>query len=149
MNSPVIIELYGEPVAKGRAKFARIGRGEGSFVTTYTPGKTRKYEDQLRYAAQVVMAGRPLITGAIALNITAFVPIPQSWSKKKKAAALAGEIFPEVKPDWDNYGKIVSDALNCVVFTDDKLVCDGRVLKLYSDRPRLIVEVTSLQAIAA
>jgi Holliday junction resolvase RusA-like endonuclease len=78
------------------------------------------------------------------VHVVAYVPIPKGWSKRKHALALAGEIRPVTKPDWDNYAK-VCDALNSVVWIDDKQVIDGRVEKFYSERPRLRVVVTEIE----
>jgi Holliday junction resolvase RusA-like endonuclease len=66
--------------------------------------------------------------------------VPESWSKRDKAAALDGTIRPTGRPDWDNYGKI-TDALNGICWKDDSQVVDGRVIKLYSDAPALRIEI--------
>jgi Holliday junction resolvase RusA-like endonuclease len=144
MGEPVVvIELDGEPVAKERPKFARIGRGEGSFVSVYTPAKTVAYTRAIVLKAKAAMRGRPLITGPLCLTVISYRPLLASFTKQQRADALAGIKRPTSKPDWDNYGKIVSDALNCVVFCDDAQIVSGRVEKFYSDRPRLRVEITT------
>ena len=53
MADPVVINFAGEPVAKGRPRFASIGGKPRAF----TPAKTRKYESALQYAAQQAMDG--------------------------------------------------------------------------------------------
>jgi Holliday junction resolvase RusA-like endonuclease len=50
-STPISFTIPGEPVAKGRAKFAR----RGNFVTTYTPDKTARYENLVKLAAQQAM----------------------------------------------------------------------------------------------
>ena len=62
--------------------------------------------------------------------IIAIFPIPKSWSKKKRELALKCEILPG-KPDWDNIGKIICDALNGVLYEDDACVFGGVVVKRY------------------
>jgi Holliday junction resolvase RusA-like endonuclease len=88
------------------------------------------------------MAGRAPLQGPVRVVMTMRFPVPASWSKKNQAAALAGQIRPTIKPDWDNGAKLC-DAINMVVFLDDKQVVDGRVIKLYSERPGLTIEVES------
>ena len=44
------------------------------------------------------------------------MPIPHSWSLKKKHAAQLKLIMPTCKPDWDNLGKSAADALNEIVY---------------------------------
>ena len=53
----------------------------------------------------------------------------------------AGVILPITKPDWDNIGKIVSDALNGIAYRDDSQVVDSRVRKIYSNEPRTVIRI--------
>lgn len=138
----IVIELAGAPVAKGRPKFARIGNGHS---VAYTPAKTRHYESALRYAAQQAMDGTPLLDGPLSLSILVRRPVPQSWSQKKQAQALAGNIHPTTKPDLDNHEKVL-DALNGVVWRDDSQVVFKMSSKVYSDKPGLRIEVAPLAA---
>lgn len=130
----IVIELVGVPCGKGRPRFMR------STGHAYTPAKTRNYETNLRLAAQDVMAGAPPLDGPLSVTVNALFPVPQSWPKKKQAQALAGEVRPTTKPDADNLLKVL-DALNEVVFRDDKQVVDARVVKSYSARPCMRVEI--------
>ena len=134
---PLVIELAGAPRGKGAARAAAVG----GRVHAYTDARTRGYEAQLRYAAQQAMAGEPPTAEAVEVEITAALAIPASWSKRKTAAALAGEIRPTVKPDWDNFAKALGDALNGVVWVDDKQIVRGIVAKVYAAAPSLRVMV--------
>lgn len=138
----IAFTIPGTPVAKGRPKFAR----RGNFVTTYTPEKTASYENLVRMQADAAMAGRPPIDGATNVEISLMVLPPESWSKKKRAAALAGEIFPTTKPDVDNVIKGIFDAMNDIVWKDDKQVVDLVVRKRYSETPMAKVIVKALKA---
>lgn len=135
-NNPDIIRivLLGQPRGKERVK--------PSYSTghVYTPERTVTYEGRLAYAAQEAMSGRALLDGPLTLDIIAKVPVPQSWPKKKRAAALSGELRPTKKPDWDNFGKVL-DAFNLIVWLDDAQVVDGRVRKFYSEQPGMFIEV--------
>src|SRR6185436_2064428 len=95
MSESVVINFAGEPVAKGRPRFASIG----GRPIAYTPTKTRKYEAALQYAAQQAMDGRPLLTGALMMSVVVSLLVPQSWSRKKQKAALAGDVMPTKRPD--------------------------------------------------
>lgn len=135
----VHITLPGQPVAKGRLRHALIGKR----VVGYTPSKTRDYEKALAQEADKVWGGRPLLTGALKLTVWAYMGIPRSWSKAKKERALSGDLRPVTRPDWDNFGKI-TDALNCVIWADDNQIVSGTVYKLYSDKPRLEIQVEEI-----
>lgn len=52
---------------------------------------------------------------------------------------LDGKIRPTKKPDWDNIGKIVTDALNKIAYRDDSQVVACRVEKWYGPIPEVIV----------
>jgi Holliday junction resolvase RusA-like endonuclease len=75
--------------------------------------------------------------------MSVFFAVPGSWSKKKRAQALAGAIWPTVKPDADNSLKL-TDALNAIVFCDDKQVVIATVFKCYSERPGLSIEIETM-----
>lgn len=124
----------GEPVGKARPRFTKNGHA-------YTTDKTRSYEAIVKLCAIKAMKGKKLLTGAISLSVTAFFPIPKSCTKAVRAKALSGELRHTKKPDWDNVGKIISDAMNGVVYADDAKVSHAIVDKRYSDFPRVEVSV--------
>ena len=130
--------IPGEPYGKARPRFNRNTR------VTYTPDNTTEYENLivLMYKQKCENFKFPDNT-AIDLRVRAYFAIPDSDSKKKQKQKLENEIRPQ-KPDWDNDGKIVSDALNGVAYHDDSQVVDAQVRKFYSHTPR--VEVTIEEA---
>ena len=97
----------------------RAGR-KGGF--TYTPTKTRDAEHQIKYAVSQEWKKEPLDEP---LEVEIFVFFDRPKSKPKRV------IFPDVKPDWDNLGKLVGDALNGVLWKDDATIVDGIVRKRY------------------
>ena len=132
----IVVELAGTPLGKGRPRFQRAtGRA-------YTPEKTRNFETNLKLAAQDVMAGRPPLEGPLFVHVYAHLPIPQSWSAKKRNLAMSGITRPTTRPDWENLAKML-DAFNQVVWVDDAQIVEGVIIKRYSDLPRLRVEVTA------
>jgi Holliday junction resolvase RusA-like endonuclease len=94
----------------------------------------------LRHEAALVMGERSPLEGALRVQVAAHFGIPVSRNGKKKAAALAGEIRPTKRPDWENVAKML-DAFNGVIWRDDAQVVSGLIEKYYGDRPRLRVEV--------
>jgi Holliday junction resolvase RusA-like endonuclease len=99
------------------------------------------YEESLSQAGVEAMGAVPPRLGALSVRIEAGMPIPESWSKKKRQAALAGDLCHTGKPDFDNIAKIVGDALNKIVWKDDSqiIVCSFR--KFYASEPGLTVSV--------
>jgi Holliday junction resolvase RusA-like endonuclease len=142
MTHLATIQLDGPARGKGRPRAAVLKNGHAH---VYTDDKTVTYESQLRYAAQQEMAGRPPTAQPIALMMMVRFAIPTTWSRKKHAAALLGHVRPTVKPDADNTLKL-TDALNGIVWQDDKQVVDVRVRKVYAETPGLLIEIHTIAA---
>lgn len=139
----ISVELDGPPVAWERPRIGRRGDGQGKAWAFQSP-RTRAYEEALGYQARRAMRGRTPVTGPLALTVVAMLAIPKSWSKKKQAAALAGQERPTARPDWDNFGK-VTDAFNGIVWVDDSQVVEAMVIKRYAERPCLRIEVEEIE----
>lgn len=138
-SQAIVIRLDGVPIGKGRPRFSR------ATGAVHTPERTVRFEDRLSIKAQSVMAGRPLLSGPLYVEIVALMPVPASWPKKRQAAALAGLERPTKKPDYDNFAKVL-DACNLIVWKDDSQIVHGDVQKFYSDRPCFAVRVTPAPA---
>lgn len=81
----------------------------------------RDYCDRIREAAPNTLAKADVY----GIDVIAYLAMPASWSKKKKAD-YEGQIH-RAKPDWDNIGKAVCDAL----LKEDSGICDGRTRKYW------------------
>lgn len=68
-------------------------------------------------------------------HLTFYLPIPESWSKKRKLQYEGAA--HKSKPDKDNLEKAFLDAL-C---ESDQHVWDGRVTKRWSARPRIVLRI--------
>ena len=135
------IELPGHARGKGRGRAVSTPQG----ARVYTDAKTRSYEGRLSTAAADAMDGRLPTALPVRLTMSIFFAVPQSWSKKNRAQALAGTLWPTVKPDADNSLKL-SDALNGIVWVDDKQVVIATVFKCYAEKPGLLIEVDLIGA---
>jgi Holliday junction resolvase RusA-like endonuclease len=134
----IVIRPAGVPVGKGRPRFLRLTGG------VYTPPKTRAYEQQLAWASKEAMRARPPWVGPIRLEITAYMPIPASWPQRRRSRAMEGRELPECLPDADNVLKIIADALNGIVFVDDRQVFDARIRKFYAAEPSVEITVETI-----
>ena len=89
------------------------------------------------------MNGRPPLEGALEIVVTATFPVPASWPKSKLEAAFSGRL-PHIKPpDCDNVLKNI-DAMNEIVWVDDKQIVRATVSKRYGDRPLLRIEIAEV-----
>lgn len=126
--------IPGEPVGKGRARSTKTGHH-------YTPEKTKNYEDTVGYIALQSMMGTPAISKACRVVVNVYCSVPESASKKKRELMLSGAIRPTKTPDTDNILKSVKDAMNRIVYSDDKYVVEDEIKKFYSENPRTEVAV--------
>lgn len=137
----VSFTVPGEPKGKGRPRITT----RGSKPRSYTPAATRSYEALVAHEAALAMKGHPPFTGACTVSVVAYLCIPASWPGPKRGKADLGYIHPTKKPDADNILKCL-DAINGIVWLDDRQATDARIIKRYSDRPRLEVSVVHLEA---
>ena len=148
-STELLFRVNGIPQGNARPRFTKAGR-------SYTPANTRRYEANVREAALKAAAIQGYTKAdkhtALAVSITAWFPVPASWPKKKRAAAMAGDIYPTAKPDADNIAKAILDALNGIAFHDDKQVADCRIGKRYTfrddDSPRIVVHIAPMKTFA-
>lgn len=133
---PIILTVYGTPVAQGRPRFARIGNG----VRTYDPEKSRDWKQGVRLQAlEQLRKDGPVPTvyeGAVRMEVHAYLPRPKTLPKRI--------IHHTRKPDADNVAKGVKDALKGVIYRDDSQVIELLVRKSYGDPPRVVI---GLQAV--
>ena len=137
MTFMVTYIVYGEAVGKGRPRFAK----RGNFVSTYTPQKTKTYEDEIRMMASAAMGGSEPLDTPVTVAIYIRVGIPTSFSKQKHREALAGIVKPTKKPDADNVLKCFLDAMNGIVYLDDKQVVNIFLTKVYAETPAVEIMV--------
>lgn len=122
--------IMGEPFGKQRPKHSKY--------STYTPDETVQHEQLIQLAYKKIYRDFIFPKGTyISLTVVAYYGIPKNTSQKKRKLMNDKVIRPTKRPDWDNIGKLVSDALNKVAYYDDAQVTDALVKKYYSDIPRV------------
>lgn len=141
----VCIVVPGEPVPQGRPRFAR----HAGYVQTYDPKRSKNYKSRILSYVWMGLKSRaytPFASSSVplAVSISIYRSIPQSWSLKKKEDAAQGKVRPVSRPDTDNYVKIVLDALNKVLWKDDSAVVSLHAEKWYSKTPRMEITVQAI-----
>ena len=71
------------------------------------------------------------LEGLISADMTFFVPMAVSWSKKKKS--LKNGEFCDNNADLDNYEKAVLDSLSTVYFHDDRQIVQQKSQKIWAE----------------
>lgn len=119
--------IFGIPTPKGRPRFYR----RGSFVTTFTPEKTRVAEQDFKTQSLPFKPEKPL-DGPLKVILRFYKPRPKSKPKK--------ELYWTSKPDLDNFIKVL-DALNGIFWIDDSQIIEIQATKGYDDNARTDVEI--------
>lgn len=103
----------------------------------FTPKPQANYMVALKLTCSAAMRGRPPLSGPIMLDVQATYPWPKSMTARKRQQP--GSQWRTSRPDLDNVGKIIADALNAVAWLDDSQICCTTLRKLYGDMPGLTV----------
>lgn len=103
-----------EPIAKGRPRFWN-GRA-------VTPERTRKFESALRALARKEYRGK-VLSGPLSCRVVFYLKRGKTVKRK----------YPTVGADIDNYIKSCLDALNGIVYEDDKQIIEIAASKRYGN----------------
>jgi len=118
----------GDPIPKGRPRFAR----RGHFVQTYTDAKTIDYETHVAMKARHAIGASDPLKGALTVFLYLRYGVPTSYSKKRKEACLRGVEYPK-KVDLDNVYKSITDAMQGIVYLNDSQIVETHITKVYAE----------------
>jgi len=127
----MIINL--KPFPAPRPRFSKRG--------TYNPSEYTNYKKTFLLLAK--RQCKAYFNGAICLKVTFFMQIPASESKKKQRE-LIGQYHIK-KPDTDNLIKTVKDSLEGTFYHNDSQICKVIAEKIYSENPRVDVNLCELK----
>lgn len=134
----VTFVIPGDPFGKQRPRVNTVTR------SAFTPAKTKNYESWVRMCYLQDFRTWKFPDGPLWVHIDAYYQIPKSTSMKKTSEMIAGKIRPTIKPDYDNIGKAVCDALNGIAYRDDAAIVSAVIDKWYTlDNPRVIVKISN------
>lgn len=123
-----LIVIESKPIAQKRARLC----GKRVFNPQYREKQAIKHIIKSKW-------GSGLLTGPVSLSVIFYLPIPESWSKKKKLSSVN---CPHINtPDIDNFQVFLLNCMTEIVYKDDRQVYDICASKLYSNNPRTEVKV--------
>lgn len=134
--------FYGEVIAKGRPRARTFRVGEQTRAQIYTPARTSSFEGKVRAIAKAAMASAAMqpTPDAVRVELAMDRAMPKGWSKAKQLQ-MRGEPVT-VGNDIDNTTKAVLDALNGVVWEDDRQVSDLAVSRRWADEHGFCIRVS-------
>jgi Holliday junction resolvase RusA-like endonuclease len=110
----------------------------------YDPSKA--YKDSLIWQMRPY-APSDIILGPVGLDITFYMAMPAKISKAKKADCLAGKVVPITRPDIDNLGYVVTNAMRQLFYRDDSQVVDLLLKKRYGEIPKISIKLSTYEEI--
>lgn len=126
------IVIGGAPLGQSRPRVTRFG--------TYSPQKKIKQSVELQMLAQLSKIPHFVpLSCPLRAEFEFHMPIPKSWSKRKKENAPATPHL--VKPDVSNMIKFYEDIGNGILYADDKQIVEVSAEKFYSDEPKAIMRL--------
>ena len=128
--------IYGDPVAKGRPRFARRGRG----VTSYTPAKTSAFEAEAAAFFLESWGDHPPLNQPCELTVVSIFKRPERLRcKHKRPCECNPRRLPALNAvDLDNCIKAIGDSLQKrtaegrSVIANDSLICAISAIKVYA-----------------
>ncbi|MBK1668183.1 hypothetical protein CKO28_09050 [Rhodovibrio sodomensis] len=132
----ITFEVAGRMMPKERA---RAGGGHH-----YTPKDTRRAEEAIREITRVAFHGYGPWRGAVRVDLDLILSPPESWSARRRARALEGEVVPTSKPDVDNWQKALFDGAEGVAYRNDSQITEVVIRKRYGPRSKAVVTMTPL-----
>lgn len=146
VKKSISFSVPGLPVAQPRQRHRIVAAHGRQFTQNYTPAKApvNAFKAAVRDAAARVYGGPPL-QGAIRLHLTFLFPRPKALIWKSRPMSRVPKVS---KPDWDNLGKSVCDALTGLLWGDDAQVFCPWVEKWIAagdEQPRTLVCVEEVE----
>ena len=107
---------------------------------TYNPTRYTEYKNFISVVGRQNI-DKPIV-GALEMEIIFNMPIPKSYSNKKKIALMG--THHTKRPDLDNLIKSIKDGLSGVAYKDDSQVSVIVAKKIYSTVPSVEVMIREL-----
>ena len=144
MSQTYQFTVPGNPKGQARHRTRVVtAPGRQPLAMNYDPKEAKEWKNKVAFHA--LAAKIQPIVGAVSMEVHAFMPRPQRLMRKRD---YDGAVFCESKPDWDNLGKGVCDALEGIAYANDSQVVDGRVIKMYHEKagiPRTVITLSAMR----
>ena len=132
MKNTICLTYNINPIPASRPRVTRWGTYYGKRYKEFKEEMKEKtsYEDRHNTMNTIIW-----LDGLIFADMTFFIPMAVSWSKKKKS--LKNGEFCDNNADLDNYEKAILDSLNGIYFTDDRQIVSQKSQKIWADKGKI------------
>ncbi len=132
MKNTICLTYNINPIPASRPRVTRWGTYYGKKYKNFKEEMKEKtsYEDRRNTMNTIIW-----LNGLIFADMTFFIPMAVSWSKKKKS--LKNGEFCDNNADLDNYEKAILDSLNGIYFKDDRQIVSQKSQKIWADKGKI------------
>ena len=132
MKNTICLTYNINPIPASRPRVTRWGTYYGKRYKNFKEEMKEKtsYEDRRNTMNTIIW-----LNGLIFADMTFFIPMAVSWSKKKKS--LKNGEFCDNNADLDNYEKAILDSLNGIYFKDDRQIVSQKSQKIWADKGKI------------
>jgi len=139
----MLIVIPGDPIPKARA---RIFQRKKKSIAYDPQGDKKEYvRNKIKYELKIASQRNEnnISNDFLEVDMEFHMPIPVSTSKTVKEKMKLGS-YHNRKPDASNMYKFYEDCANGVLYQDDSQIVKGSFKKIYSENPRTIININSI-----
>lgn len=134
------------PISANRYWATRVIKAKAtgkSMAMTYVTPEAKAFKEEVAWLAKAAGIREP-IEGRVALDIKLYPHRPLDWQKRMKVNGAAWDDTVQCI-DLGNCEKVLADALQGTVYTDDKWIWDERKKRMEPDgEARVVVTITPI-----
>ena len=132
MKNTIYLTYNINPIPASRPRVTRWGTYYGKRYSNFK----KEMKERTSYESRENLKNTVIwIEGLIFADMTFFIPMARSWSKKKKS--LKNGEFCDNNADLDNYEKAILDSLNGIYFKDDRQIVSQKSKKIWADKGKI------------
>ncbi len=132
MKNTICLTYNINPIPASRPRVTRWGTYYGKRYSNFK----KEMKERTSYESRENLKNTVIwIEGLIFADMTFFIPMARSWSKKKKS--LKNGEFCDNNADLDNYEKAILDSLNGIYFKDDRQIVSQKSKKIWADKGKI------------
>ena len=140
MIEPISITVLGIPKGQPRPRACIRGKHAGM----YDSGIANEWKAAIRAAWKSV--DLPLHNIPLKMSVTARFPRPKSHFFPKGGLRPNAPYWHISKPDGSNVLKLIEDTLTGLAYSDDRIIAECAIIKVYSDMPGVVITISELEA---
>ena len=143
-SEPIRFRVVGLPKPAGSKRAFRNPKTDGIILVDSSGKPGKDWRAAVQHVALDVMGDRPLLTCALALDVTFYLPRAKThFGSGPNAGKLkdSAPVYPAKKPDVTKLLRAVEDSLTGVVWRDDAQVVNQGAHKVYADHCGPYVDV--------